>query len=167
MKIKILFFGLVFLGIINVAALITIGYYHIVSRKEAYCNQESGHCSLLHEKLDLTEKQVKELTAYQKDFQKKAEPLNKSLNVKEGQLVELLMESKPDLSQIDSVVVDINSTQLILKQEVVKHLLAEKELFTEEQKQTFFTLIQNMLVKEKCHRDMNNLPMIGTESNRK
>jgi Spy/CpxP family protein refolding chaperone len=165
MKIKNVFVGLIFLAVINVAALITIGHHYIGQRNETPCFQEKGHCSLLQKKLDLTKKQATELSTFQKAFQKKAEPLQKILNSKGELLVRLLTEQDTDPVQIDSVMLEINSTQLKLQREVVRHLLLEKDIFTEEQKEIFFNLIHTMLIKEKCPREINSLPMIDTGSN--
>ncbi len=155
MKKKLLISGIVLLTVVNISALMTIGYHRICPSRECY--QEDGPASedFLHRVLALSDTQVVQMKALKNAFQSNIKSNRVALREKREQLVQLLTASDPNRQKIYGVRSEIDSLQSELQKQVIDHLLAEKEILTEEQQQEFFSIIKEQLMEEESHHQIN------------
>lgn len=90
---------------------------------------------------DLTENQRAKLQAIRHVFLPKVERIRQEMRLKRAELAELLFSEPSDRTRIYEVAETIIDSQSKLEQEVIEHILEEKELLTLSQKQKFYEII--------------------------
>lgn len=76
-----------------------------------------------------------------KRFNAGIEALSRTLREKRHTLVEELKRESIDSARIEDILRQIDSSQSLLQREVVNHLLTDKEIFTPEQQEKFFSIV--------------------------
>jgi len=142
MKKRWFVFGLILLTVFNLSALGTLGYnrwFHNRACPLPCAEVEPGYC--MRQQLDLTDDQVARMKTFRETFHPKIEALSQQMREKRIDLVKELMVESPDSVRIERILCQVDSLQVRLQREVVKHLLLEKEIFAPEQQEKFFSMV--------------------------
>ena len=161
MKRRLLIFGLTLSVAINIGVLGSAGYRWLKISGEEKHHREGGHAPMgfLGKELSLSQSQAREMESLRKDLEPKMEEIKVKLREKRVQLVNLLMESEPDLEKLNIQLSEIESLQTELQKLVIDHLLREKKILSPEQQKRFFSIISKRLCPEGRHQDEGLLPM--------
>jgi len=142
MKKKWLIIALILVTAINLSALGTFVYNrwrHDAASCSAEEEAEPGHYMKRH--LGLTDDQLDKMKTFQATLHPQIEALSQRMKEKRLDLVKELMTESPDSMRIEQILHQVDSLQAALQREVVKHLLLEKEIFTPEQREKFFSIV--------------------------
>lgn len=145
MKKKILILLVIILVVINVSAFVTLAYNRFSHKK---CEMIADHTNskiYLCRELDLNSEQIEQVKSIRSAFAQQVQHLTLPLQEKRSELVNLLASQRPDSSKIEAVADAIDSLQAELHREVIRHLLMEKEVLSQEQQKKFFALIGERL----------------------
>jgi Spy/CpxP family protein refolding chaperone len=137
--------GLGLLIVVNVAALLTLGYGR-------WCTHHGGRTAELggaHKELGLTAVQEAQIAPLRSAFHAELARLRPALRAKREELVRLLAAPEPDRAQVNEVVKQINSLQAELQNAVLEHLLAEKKILTPAQQEKFISILRTKLIEEE------------------
>jgi len=97
--------------------------------------------------ITLTEEQKRQVEDIRRDFLPKVAGIRQSLRDNRLRLNELLFAETPDKKAIAEKSNEISALQAKLEQEVIDHILQEKELLSQEQKKEFYQVIRNEFEK--------------------
>ena len=97
--------------------------------------------------ITLTEEQKRQVEEIRRDFLPKVAGIRQSLRDNRLRLNELLFAETPDTKLIAEKSNEISVLQAKLEQEVIDHILQEKELLSPEQKKEFYQVIRNEFEK--------------------
>ena len=97
--------------------------------------------------ITLTEEQKRQVEDIRRDFLPKVAGIRQSLRDNRLSLNELLFAETPDNKLIAEKSNEISALQAKLEQEVIDHILQEKELLSPEQKKEFYQVIRNEFEK--------------------
>ena len=97
--------------------------------------------------ITLTEEQKRQVEDIRRDFLPKVAGIRQSLRDNRLRLNELLFAETPDKKLIAEKSNEISALQAKLEQEVIDHILQEKELLSREQKKEFYQVIRNEFEK--------------------
>ena len=97
--------------------------------------------------ITLTEEQKRQVEDIRRDFLPKVAGIRQSLRDNRLRLNELLFAETPDEKAIAEKSNEISALQSKLEQEVIDHILQEKELLSTEQKKEFYQVIRNEFEK--------------------
>ncbi|MFQ6084221.1 MAG: Spy/CpxP family protein refolding chaperone [Candidatus Aminicenantia bacterium] len=161
MKRKLLILGLILSIAINIGVLGSVGYHWLKRSGEERHHREGKHSpmSILGKELSLSQSQAREMESLRQSLEPKMEEIKKELREKRVQLVNLLMESEPDLEKINIQLTEIESLQTELQKLVIDHLLQEKKILSPEQQKRLFSIISKRLCPEGRHQGEGLLPM--------
>jgi len=95
----------------------------------------------------LTDEQKRQVEDIRRDFLPKVEGIRQSLRDNRLKLNDLLFAESPDMTSIAKKSNKISDLQSKLEQEVIDHILQEKELLSPEQKRAFYQVIRNEFEK--------------------
>ena len=95
----------------------------------------------------LTNEQKQQVEDIRRDFLPKVEGIRQSLRDNRLKLNDLLFAESPDMTSIAKISNKISDLQSKLEQEVIDHILQEKELLSPEQKRAFYQVIRNEFEK--------------------
>ena len=95
----------------------------------------------------LTNEQKQQVEDIRRDFLPKVEGIRQSLRDSRLKLNDLLFAESPDMTSIAKISNKISDLQSKLEQEVIDHILQEKELLSPEQKRAFYQVIRNEFEK--------------------
>jgi len=95
----------------------------------------------------LTNEQKRQVENIRRDFLPKVAGIRQSLRGSRLQLNDLLFAETPDMKTIAEKSNEISALQAKLEQEVIDHILQEKNLLTQEQKKEFYQVIRNEFEK--------------------
>jgi len=142
-KNKLAFLFLVLLTIVNVSALVTMGYHrlHFERHSPPVCPPKSPE-SFIRQELNLNEKQAKEFESQAKRFREEIEPIRDSLESKKSDLINEIMGEKPNQDKLNQLSEEIGALHVELENRTSLHLLEGKSLLTPEQQQKFFSLFK-------------------------
>lgn len=133
--------ALIILTIFNLSVMGTFIYRRWCFNK-ANCNMdENEHFYRMKKRLGLTDEQVSKVKDFRKKFHPKINGLSQTLKEKRLDLVKELMAQSPDSTRINYLLKQMDSSQSALQQEVVNHLLLEKDIFTKDQQEKFFSFV--------------------------
>lgn len=145
MREKLIIFLLIFSLTVNVAALITMGYFWGKSETPVEPVFRGGtHPSLVSE-LPLDNGQRRKMHNLRRSLVEEIFPIRDELMTKREELVGLLTVETPDLNAIDKKLSEINRLQSKTQHAVIDRLLKEKEFLTPSQQKKYFDLICNRL----------------------
>jgi len=97
--------------------------------------------------ITLSEEQKRQVEDIRRDFLPKVAGIRQSLRDNRLRLNELLFAETPDKKMIAEKSYEISALQAKLEQEVIDHILQEKELLSPEQKKEFYQVIRSEFEK--------------------
>lgn len=153
MKKKFIIIAIALLLIVNLSALTTIGYHRFTG-----CKMDGSACQLtgedyLYQELSLSHSQIDQMKAMKQSFQAQANSISERLFIKRTELVNLIKTSEADSAGILEVLHEIGSLQTELQQQVIKSVLKQKTILTQEQQEKFFAIISDRLIHEaRCNQ---------------
>ena len=146
MKEKLIIFLLIFSLTINVAALVTMGYFW--GRGEGGGEavfRRSGEYPRLGSRLALDKVQQRKMRGMRGSLFKGIKPVRDELEAKREDLVNLLTTKEPDRIMIDQKIGEINSLQSQIQHAVIDSLLREKDFLNPMQQKEYFDVISRRL----------------------
>jgi hypothetical protein len=146
MKEKLIIFLLIFSLTINVAALVTMGYFW--GRGEGGGEavfRRSGESPRLGSRLSLDKVQQRKMRGMRGSLLEGIKPVRDELEAKREDLVDLLILEEPDRIVIDQKIGEINSLQSQIQHAVIDSLLREKEFLNPMQQKEYFDVISRRL----------------------
>ena len=129
------------LGWFTALILMAIVLAVIYSRLKRTRNKESNIKGYLDLIPDLTEVQRNRLEEIRGVFLPKVSSIRKKLYIKRSELADLLFAEPFDRPKLDNTAKEILRYQSELENEVVEHILEEKELLSPTQKRKFYEII--------------------------
>ncbi|MBW1854995.1 MAG: periplasmic heavy metal sensor [Deltaproteobacteria bacterium] len=150
MKEKLIIFLLIFSLTINVAALITMGYFW--GRGEGggeAAFRRSGESPRLGSRLSLDKVQQRKMRGMRGSLFEGIKPVRDELEAKREDLVNLLTTKEPDRILIDQKIGEINSLQSQIQHAVIDTLLREKEFLNPMQQKEYFDVISRRLCQNR------------------
>ncbi len=146
MKEKLIIFLLIFSLTINLAALVTMGYFwgRGESGGEAVF-ERSGESSRLGSRLSLDKVQQRKMRGMRGSLFEGIKPVRDELEAKREDLVNLLTTEDPDRMVIDQKIGEINVLQSQIQHAVIDNLLREKEFLNPMQQKEYFDVISRRL----------------------
>jgi Spy/CpxP family protein refolding chaperone len=138
MKEKLIIFLLIFSLTINVAALVTMGYFW--GRGEG-----GGESPRLGSRLSLDKVQQRKMRGMRGSLFEGIKPVRDELEAKREDLVNLLTIEDPDRIVIDQKIGEINVLQSQIQHAVIDSLLREKEFLNPMQQKEYFDVISRRL----------------------
>ncbi len=146
MKEKLIIFLLIFSLTINVAALVTMGYFW--GRGEGVRGavfERSGESPRLGSRLSLDKLQQRKMRGMRGSLFEGIKPVRDELEAKREDLVNLLTTKDPDRIVIDQKISEINVLQSQIQHAVIDSLLREKEFLNPMQQKEYFDVISRRL----------------------
>jgi Spy/CpxP family protein refolding chaperone len=149
---KLLVIALIISAAINLAAVITFGYYWwearsfrrgIPSMRAAEGPDWRG--SPLRHRLNLTQEQIEAINAKHEEMRSKMLPLMDELFMKRKELMALLREAELDRARVDALLEEIASLQAKVDLQVFENLYQIRDTLTPEQQRQFFMLYERQL----------------------
>ncbi len=145
MKKRIILFAILFLTVMNLAALATWGYKRLC----IYCGGK--RCpqttitadDILQKKLHLSEEQLARMKQIRCEYHRKTANISRELAERRLLLSKMIMDDIDDFNKIDRICNQMDSLQAAMQRIVVQHLLAQKKILEPEQRQIFSTLMMN------------------------
>ena len=154
MKKNLVILLLILLTIVNVAALATIAYHRLESKRRFRpMGRPDMHMNIIKQELDLSEEQIKEFESQAKRFKEETEPILDSLRAKRKDLMNEIATEEPNRDKLDKLTEEIGALQAALHKKTIVHLLEEKSLLTPEQQQKFFSLLKERGDRMRMKRD--------------
>lgn len=150
MKEKIIIFIMIFSLTINVAALLTMGYFwgrDYTIRKERL---EGGAPQTLTAGLSLDRRQRGKMRGLRRTFLQETTPIQDRLMIKRGELANHLNAKDPDRPAINQILREINELQLQIQLAVTENLLKEKASLDPGQQELYGRRICNELCQGSC-----------------
>ena len=146
MKEKLIIFLLIFSLTVNVAALITMGYFWgrgERSREAVFRGRDKP--PLLRGELSLDEIQQRKMRGMRGSLFEEIKPVRDEMEAKREDLVNLLTTEEPDLRAIDQKIGEINVLQSQVQHAVIDTLLREKDFLDPKQPEQYFDVISRRL----------------------
>lgn len=148
-KNRVLFWLLIFLIIVNLAALVT--YFLLpqkTSRTACAGDPDSPGC-ILHSHLNLTDEQNTHVERINQDYRVVSQPLSQEIKNVRSLILDELESDQPDTASINNLAEKISELQLRLHRENIRHYLTLKEVCDPEQ----------ALLLSNLYREMYGRPM--------
>lgn len=156
MKEKLIIFILIFSLTINLAALITMGYFwgkNYTSKKDI--SPPDGSSPLISG-LSLDPRQRGKMRRLRQSFQEETSPMRTSLITKREELVTLLNSETLDRSAIEQKVKEINEVQYQIQEAVIDNLLEEKTYLNPRQQKRYGEFICSELCQGRCSMEQGS-----------
>ena len=150
MKEKLIIFLLIFSLTVNVAALITMGYFWGKSDKPGDTVFRGSKPPLLVSELPLDNGQRRKMLGVRRTLLEEISPIKDELTTKREELVNLLNVETPDRNAIDKKLSEINGLQSKTQHAVIDQLLKQKEFLTPMQRKKYFDLISKRICQGRC-----------------
>jgi len=150
MKEKLIIVIMIFSLTINVAALLTMGYFwgrDNTSRKDGF---ERGKPPALTAGLSLDNRQRGKMRGLRRAFLQETTPIQDTLIIKRGELANHLNAKNPDRTAINQTLREINELQLQIQLAVTDNLLKEKASLDPGQQQQYGSRICSELCQGSC-----------------
>lgn len=148
MKRKIIFFMILLLVIINISALATITYKHwYISNHLESIGRPGIQMDILSSELDLSQKQIDQLSKQIGKFESETQVLIDSLRAGGVNLIDEIASTNPDTVKLEMMANKISDYQIQIKRKLIAHLLNEKAILTPEQQQKFFNMFKEIQLR--------------------
>jgi hypothetical protein len=152
-KNRLLFFVLIFLIVVNLAALGTYLFYPVKTSVVA-CGDEGATPGCLYQtRLDLTDEQTRQVDQISEEYLKVSRPLADSIKKLHGEILDELSVTDPDKSYLNDLTEELAEMQVRLQKENIDHYLALKQVCTPEQ----------ALRLANLYRELYGCPMYGPD----
>jgi len=150
MKERLIIFLLVFSLTVNVAVLVTMGYFwgRYDRKGKSFLRRDEippPPPPPLISELSLDKEQRGKMRTVRKSFFNEIDPIRKELHAKRGDMVNLLNSAKPDRSAINNKLSEINSLQARIQSAVIENLLKEKDFLNPGQQEQYLNSICSKL----------------------
>ena len=145
MKEKLITFLLIFSLTVNLAALITIGYFWGKSDRPGETAYRGSKPPLFVNKLPLNNGQRRKMLGARRALLEEIAPIKDELMTKREELVNLLTIETPDRDAIDKKLSEINGLQLKTQRVVIDQLLKQKGFLSPVQQKEYFDLISKRI----------------------
>lgn len=146
MRKKWLILALVFSGMVNVAAIGTIGFHwwRVRSVDHRLHSFPPGEPMLrpLHRLLSLTPDQVQKLEAQRRRISEEIRGIRQNLFESKTRLMELLRSPDPDSMAVEEILQEIASSQVALERKVIHNILRMKQALTPEQREKLLQMME-------------------------
>ena len=150
MKEKFIIFLLVFSLTVNVAALITMGYFWGKSERRGGTFLSRGELPPRGGGLSLNNGQVEKMRNARMVLLKEIAPFRDELMTKRRELANFLTLEKPDRRALKQKLREINDLQFQTQTAVIDNLLKEKEFLNPGQQKQYSDFICNRLCQGRC-----------------
>jgi Spy/CpxP family protein refolding chaperone len=143
MKTRFLIIAMVFLFVINIAALATLSYNRWLKPRPA--TAESGQSETwqaLQKQVDLSPQQSHTMQSLRLSFEQEVESLRQQMWENRNALLEEARNPSPKLDRIDSLIEEIGALQMDIQKRSIRNLLKDKNLLTPRQQEKYFSLFQ-------------------------
>ena len=150
MKEKLIIVIMIFSLTINVAALLTLGYFwgrDYTSGKDGF---ERGKPPVLTAGLSLDKRQRGKMRGLRRAFLQETTPIQDTLMMKRGELASQLNAEDPDRAAINQILREINDLQLQIQFAVTDNLLKEKAFLDPVQQKQYGARICDELCQGSC-----------------
>lgn len=132
-KNRLLFWILIFLIVVNLAALGAYLFYP-VKPSVVTCGDEGATPGCLYQaRLDLTDEQTRQVDQISGEYLKVSGPLADSIKKLRGEILDELSVTDPDKSYLNDLTEELADIQVLLQKENIDHYLALKQVCTPEQ----------------------------------
>ncbi|MFZ5517480.1 MAG: Spy/CpxP family protein refolding chaperone [Candidatus Zhuqueibacterota bacterium] len=159
---KVWLIALILLLVINLSAFVTMTYNRLNYRKCQMAGAgETGGIYLCQE-LCLNSNQVEKVKTIRRAFSTQSDEITLPLQQRRAELVQLLAQTPTDSVRIFAVAATIDSLQGELHRQVIQYLLKEKEVFSPDQQQKFFSLIEARLNCPAGHHSSQQLNLMDS-----
>ena len=146
MKEKLIIFLLIFSLTVNIAALITMGYFWgRGERSSEAIFRASGESPRLGSRLSLDKVQQRKMLGMRGSLLNEINPIRGDLEAKREDLIDLLTLKEPDRSAINQKIGEINTLQSQIQHAVIDNLLREKEFLNPQQQKQYFDVISKSI----------------------
>jgi Spy/CpxP family protein refolding chaperone len=150
MREKLIIFLLVFSLTVNVAVLVTMGYFWGKYDGEGKSFLRGDEFPPpppppLISELSLDKEQRGKMRTVRRSFINEIAPIRSELTTRRESLVNLLTAKKPDRNTIDQKLSEINALQSKIQYAVINNLLREKDFLNPKQQEQYFNCICNKL----------------------
>jgi Spy/CpxP family protein refolding chaperone len=148
MREKLIIFLLVFSLTVNVAILVTMGYFwgkYDGEGKSFLRGDEIPTPPPLISELSLDKEQRGKMRMVRRSFINEIAPIRNELTSRRESLVNLLTAKEPDRNTIDQKLSEINALQSKIQYAVINNLLREKDFLNPKQQEQYFNCICNKL----------------------
>ena len=131
-------FGLILLTVLNLSALGAFLYHRF---EPEHAHMEPPGPVFMRKELGLSDEQIARMQSHRATFHPRVTVFSDEMHRQRLALVRELMAEEPDSLELERIVTEIGSLQVALQRNVVRHLLAEKAIFTPAQREKFFSLV--------------------------
>ena len=145
MRTRWLILALVFSGMVNVAAIGTIGYHWWKVRSAARPFSRSHRPMMrgpMHEALSLSPAQMQKLHEQRRQIVEDISKMRQGLTESRAHLMQLLRSPDPDSMAVEEILQEIASSQLAVERKVIQNILQMKEALTPEQREMLLQMIE-------------------------
>ncbi len=156
MKEKLIIFILIFSLTINLAALITMGYFWGENYTSKKGLSTADGSSPLISGLSLDTRQQGKMRRLRQSFQEETSPMRNSLITKREELVTLLNSETLDRSAIQQKLKEINEVQYQIQEAVIDNLLEEKTYLNPRQQKRYGEFICSELCQGRCSMEQGS-----------
>jgi Spy/CpxP family protein refolding chaperone len=127
---------------LNVAFLAGWAWRAMRPAPESPAGSSSTSALSLHQRLELTPEQRRELEPRLEEFRKETAATFARIDRNREEMLELLAASQPDPERIRAKQQEIQTGQRQCQERLVAHILAEKEILSPEQQRKYFDLLR-------------------------
>jgi Spy/CpxP family protein refolding chaperone len=131
--------ALIFSIILNFAFIGATAYYKLAPRSPA------GSCPFLYEQLNLTKEQLSQVEPIRDRFHARLAEISSSIKTKQLRLIGLLAAADLDHNGVDTLKEEIRVLQQTMHDTIIGHILEETNIFTAEQRKSFFNLMKERI----------------------
>ena len=150
MKEKLIIFILIFSLTINVAALITMGYFWGKDNTGKQVTSTVDGPSPFISGLSLDARQRGKMRSLRQSFQEETSPMRNTLITKREELVTLLNSETLDRNAIEQKLQEVNEIQYQIQEAVIDNLLEEKASLNPRQQKRYGEFICSELCQGQC-----------------
>jgi len=130
-----------FLGFFSALLFVAVSLTGVYLRLKRSRNKRSAIKGYLDLIPDLTKEQVARVHQIRATFLPKIDQIRENLRRERAELAKLLFADLPDRGKLDGVARQILSHQAELENEVIEHILEEKEILSAGQQRKFYEII--------------------------
>ena len=135
--------GLILLVVINVSAMLTFAYNRWLRVPGERPAAGGALAEPFSRQLCLNGEQEKCIKNIRFSFDAETQDIQAQIREKKRALVEELKKESSDGAALDKLIEDISRLQAKIQKKAVSNLLKEKEVLTDEQKETFFRIFED------------------------
>jgi len=158
--------AIIFSVVLNI--IFTGSYFYHSSGLLPLVNRQASYVHPLYEKLNLDRDQINKFEPLRNSLHAFINKQGQKIKSKQLEFVKLLAKENPDRLAIEAKQQVIRALQHEMQSRMIEHLLAESRIFTPDQRQRFFALIEGRIEKSDGSRPrwMRRGQAISSKGNR-